>query len=393
MTELTSRERMLRAINLQETDHVPCCFMIFTALQLREGGGATDLAAAELAMGLDSKVRIPFITRQERVDHPDLWGPPVRFHPDVKVREWREQVPGDFDILHKEYSTPAGPLTTSVQLSADWPHGDHVPFMDDYQIPRAIKPLVTERKDLDALQYLLRPPQEPDIAAFRKEAQDAKTFCQEHGILLSSEWGVGMDMVGWLCGLEDMILLAMDQPDFVDDLLEVIHLWNMQRMELALSAPVDLYIRRGWYEGCDFFTPQFFQKTILPRMKAEADLAHEHGAKFANIASSGVNPLLDFFLEADVDVLIGTDPVQGTHTDMPLIKEKVGHRICLWGGVSGAVTVELGTEEEIRAAVQHAIEVLGPIGLILSPVDNIREDVPQSWRGVDIFIDEWRKNW
>ena len=35
MLELTSRERMLRALNLQEVDHVPCCFMSFTALRKR----------------------------------------------------------------------------------------------------------------------------------------------------------------------------------------------------------------------------------------------------------------------------------------------------------------------------------------------------------------------
>ena len=33
MSELTSRQRMLRALNLQEPDHIPCCFMSFSALR------------------------------------------------------------------------------------------------------------------------------------------------------------------------------------------------------------------------------------------------------------------------------------------------------------------------------------------------------------------------
>jgi uroporphyrinogen-III decarboxylase len=138
-------------------------------------------------------------------------------------------------------------------------------------------------------------------------------------------------------------------------------------------------------------TPRFFQKAILPRLKREAALAHERGAKFANIISSGTVPSLDYYLEADVDVLIGVDPIQGTHTDMKVIKDKVGHRICLWGGVSGSITVELGSEEEVRAAVRLAMQQLGPTGFILSPVDNVREITPVTWRNVDIFIDEWRK--
>ena len=35
--------------------------------------------------------------------------------------------------------------------------------------------------------------------------------------------------------------------------------------------------------------------------------------------------------------------------------------------------------------------MLGPDGLILSPVDNITVDAPQTWRNVETFIDEWQK--
>ena len=162
-------------------------------------------------------------------------------------------------------------------------------------------------------------------------------------------------------------------------------------MEAVLAQSVDLYIRRAWYEGCDFVIPRFYKQAILPFLKAEADLAHEHGAKFGYICSSGTKPLLDFYLEAGIDALIGIDPIQGTHTDMPLLKAKLGTRVCLWGGVSGAVTVEMGTEDEVRAAVRGAMTTLGPTGFVLSPVDNITVDAPQTWRNVDVFTDEWQR--
>jgi uroporphyrinogen decarboxylase len=216
---------------------------------------------------------------------------------------------------------------------------------------------------------------------------------EAHGVLLAGGWGIGMDMANWLCGMQNLMLMMMEQPAFVADLLEMIHVWNKRRMEVVLSAPVDLYIRRAWYEGCDFVMPGFFRDAILPRLKAEVDLAHEHGAKFGYICSSGTRPMLDFYLEAGIDVLIGVDPVQGTHTDMPLLKQKLGGRVCLWGGVSGAVTVELGTEQEVRTAVRGAIQTLGPDGFILSPVDNITVDAPLTWQNVDIFVDEWRRHW
>jgi uroporphyrinogen-III decarboxylase len=392
MTELTSRQRMLRALNLQEVDHIPCCFMSFTALRKRHNENMYELAKAERAMGFDAMLFIPIAPRPQRPEHPDLRGLPLRFHPEVRVREWREAVPGDFDLLHKEYATPGGLLTTSVRLSEDWPHGDHIPFVDDYQVPRAEKPLITEPEELAALQYFLMPPREEDIAQFKREAQEAQAFVEAHGVLLAGGWGVGMDMADWLCGVQPLMILALEQPDFVRDLLEMIHLWNKQRMEVVLSAPVDLYIRRAWYEGCDFVTPQFYREVILPRLKAEVDLAHAYGAKFGYICSSGTKPMLDFYLEVGIDVLIGIDPIQGTYTDMPLLKEKLGQQVCLWGGVSGAITVELGIEAEIRAAVREAIETLGPTGFILSPVDNITVDQPLTWHNIEIFKDEWHKH-
>jgi uroporphyrinogen-III decarboxylase len=393
MTDLSSRERMLRTFQGQETDHLPCCFMSFTALRDRVGNNMYELSKAEMEMGLDSMLFIPSVPRAERRNHPDLRGLPVRAHSDVEVKEWAEEIPGGFPILHKEYWTPAGKLSTSVQVTEDWTHGNRIPFVDDYQVPRALKPLVTEASELDALQYMLSLPTEDDIARFQQDAAHAHQFVDEHGALLVGGWGVGMDMANWLCGMQPLMLLALDAPDFVTELVEMIHQWNMKRMEVVLSAGVDLFVRRAWYEGCDFVLPSFYTEVILPRLKTEIELAHQHGTKFGYICSSGTKPMLNDYLDAGFDVLLGIDPVQGTHTDMPLMKEKLGKQIALWGGVSGAVTVEMGTDDQVREAVRTAINVLGPDQFVLSPVDNITIDEPLTWHNIDVFIDEWKRHW
>jgi uroporphyrinogen-III decarboxylase len=391
MTELTSRERLLRALSHQPADYLPCCFMSFTALRQRCHENLLELVKAERALGLDSFLFIPVAPRPQRPDHPDLRGLPVRFDPSVQTREWREEVGGASPLLHKEYTTPGGTLRTSVRISEDWPHGNHIPFVDDYQVPRAVKPLVTAREELTALRYLLTPPSPEDVERFRQEAQRAREFAAEQGVLLAGGWGVGLDMASWLCGFHNIALLIHDQPSLVAELLEMIHAWNLRRMEVVLSAPVDLYIKRAWYEGCDFILPRFFQEVMLPLFQKEVALAHDHGSLFGYICSSGTLPLLDLDLEAGIDVLIGVDPLQGTYTNMEVMKKKVGNRICLWGGVSGAVTVEMGSEEEIRAAIRQAVAALGPGGFILSPVDNITVDTPRTWKNIDVFIDEWRR--
>jgi len=389
---MTSRQRMLAAIDREVSDHIPCAFMSFTALRKRVQEDFYALCKAELQMGLDSFLFVPSLSRLQRPEHPELRGLPVRFSPQVEMQEWVEQLKGQ-RLLHKEYHTPGGVLTTRVKVSEDWPHGDHVPFIDDYQVPRAIRPLVSQRKDLDALHYLLTPPSREDILAYQAEVETACAFCEEHGVLLAGGWGIGMDMANWLCGMQELMALTILDEPFVSDLLDVIYQWNRQRMEVVLSAPLDLYIKRAWYEGCDFVTPRFYGRAILPLLKKEVELAHEHGVKFGYILTSGLLPMLGLIREAGIDVLIGIDPIQGTYVDLPVIKQKLGDRMGLWGGVSGAVTVELGAEEEIRQAVRSAIQTLGPGGFVLSPVDNITIDTPQTWRNLEFLIDEWKRSW
>jgi uroporphyrinogen-III decarboxylase len=391
MHELTSRERMLRTIDGRTADHIPCCFMSFAILRARCDEDRYRVALAEAEMGVDPMLFIPAAPRRARPEHPDLRGLPVRFDPRVESETWHEDVDGGAGLLHRRYATPAGELRTAVRLSEDWPHGDHIPFVDDYQVPRAVKPLVTGPADLAPLRYLLLPPTENDVAAFEAEARQARAFADRHGLLLVGGWGVGLDMANWLCGIQELMVATIERPQFVAELLDRIHTWNLARMQVVLRAGVDLYIRRAWYEGRDMVAPRIFREAVLPGLKAEAELAHRHGARFGYICSAGVLPMVDMYVEAGIDVLIGVDPIQDPRANLPELKRKAEGHLCLWGGVSGAVTIELGTEEDVRTAVRRAVEDLGPGGLILSPVDNLTVDAPRTWNNVEILIDEWHR--
>ena len=365
--------------------------MSFSVLRQRYNEDRFASALEELRMGLDPMLFIPQASRSERPQHPDLRGLPIRFHPDVKTEHWITQME-DKTILNKKYITPGGTLNTAVKLSEDWPHGNRIPFIDDYQVPRVLKPLITCEEDLEILRdYFLLPPDLQDIEHFMDEAVKAKRFVSQHEVLLGGGWGVGLDMAFWLCGMQDLMAKIMEDPGFVKELLNLIHEWNKLRMDIVLSAGVDIYMRRSFYEGCDFITPEFYRDAVLPVLKSESALVHRYKSKLGYLCTSGQIPMLDDYLESGIDVLIGVDPVQGNHMDLNLLKKKAGHRICLWGGVSGSITVERGNETEVRESVRRAIQMLGPRGFILSPVDNITIDEPLTWKNIGIFIDEWKK--
>lgn len=404
INQITSRERLLRALNYEETDHIPLAFMIFSGLRKRINRklGFFDpvkLIRDQLELGIDTFVDLRFFTKENyEVGHSDAPGFPVSFEPSVQTHTWTELVDGErYPLLHKSYLTPEGELAVSAKISDDWPYGSlkngdlTLPFMDDYLAPRCSKYLIEKKEDLKALTHLLKPPRIRELEVCRNDWKRGKRLAEKHNLLLAGGWGVGADALAWFCGLQNAVILSLEEPDFFAELLEIINQWNRSRMEAYLDFGVDLFIRRAWYEGTDFWSPELYRKYFFPIIREEVQLAHEAGAKYGYILTSGSMLLQDQLLELGIDVLIGADPVQGKGTDLTLMKNHLDGKMCIWGGINGFVTVETGTEEQIEQAVRNAIEKLGPDGLILSPVDNVSDPSDGVWKNVLCLIKAWKK--
>ncbi len=378
---------MLAALNCQQPVHTPCSFMLFKGLQTG-CKDYLDFIERQVAMGLDAYVMLPPRPPEVVNDHYNLHGLPVSYAPEVEIREWREPAENNSPpTMIKEYHTPAGILRAEVAQTSDWRWGNHIPFLDDYISSRSHKFLVTKPEELEALAYLLVPPTDAEIAHLQRDAGPVCELAEQLQLLVSGGWGVGADMLGWIFGLEEMIMASYDRPEFLFQLLELIANWNQRRMTVLLDMGIDLYIKRAWYETCHFWTPQSFRKFIFPILKTEADLAHQAGAKFGYIATSSTMPLLDQYAEAGVDVLMGVDPLEW---DLVRAKAKLKGKVCLWGGVNGHLTVEQGNQDDVRREVRTAMDTLAPGGgFILSPVDNVREYTPRAKKNVHTMIQAW----
>lgn len=380
---------MLAALDCRTPDYPPCSFMIFGALH-RGASAYLEFIEQQLAMGLDACVMLPPRPPVVINDHYNLYGLPVSYAPEVTIEE-SVTYPTDEDVpvLIKTYHTPAGDLTTQVLKTDDWRWGTHVPFLDDYLIPRSKNFILRDSQDLDAFQYLLQPPKDAEIDAFKQDSDPLLAFARDHDLLITGGWGVGADMIGWVYGLDHLVYGVYDHPDFTSELLSMIADWNRQRMRVVLDAGVDLFIKRAWYENTDFFSPAAWNTLIQPELEQDVDLAHQAGAKFGYIITASAMPLLEQIAQSGVDVIIGVDP----HAyDLHITKETLGGRVCLWGGVNGHLTVEQGAPEGVEREVTAALNILGPDGLILSPVDNVREDTPPALHNVDILIEAWKEH-
>jgi len=76
--------------------------------------------------------------------------------------------------------------------------------------------------------------------------------------------GIGVDCMAWLYGLKNMMFAAFDKPEFLKGALEIIASWNRARMQVMLDAGIDLFIKRAWYENCDFWSPKTYRKFVEP---------------------------------------------------------------------------------------------------------------------------------
>jgi len=374
---LSSRERMLAALNCQEPDYVPCCLSACQILE-RKCADQRDYVDRQLKMGLDVAVAVG--------------APSVRHDPRVRTREWREQGPSSpYPVLHKEYETPAGVVCTSVNQTEDWPWGDHVPFLDDYLIPRSRKQLIAQDEDLAALPYLFAPPTAEDVARLQRQARNATKLARDRELITIAYYGTVGDILCWVAGMQELMLAVSDKPQFVHRLIAAIEEWNSQVMDVVLDQGVDVFVRRAWYENADVWAPAQYKEFILPGLRRDVEKAHQAGAKFGYLMSCASLPLLGMMMDAGVDVLMGVDPAQDRMMDFRVLKERAAGRMCLWGGVCGYLTMECGTPQDITAQVRHALASLAPGGgLILAPVTNVRQDSPRVWRNLEAMIEAWR---
>jgi len=394
---MSSRERLLAAIDGTPGSPVPCSFMIFRALRLK-CRDEYEFALRQAEMGLDIRIRLD-----------DL---PVRFPPEVSIEQ--SVTPGqggEPSLLTRVYHTPAGDLTSTIKQIEGWPFGDHLPLFSDHIAPRAVRHPVSGPEHLSALRYLLQPPSDVDVNGFLQESSCRKRFADDHGFLLHGGWrgerwligedtnlvgvdyGTGsvVDTLMWLCGGTEPLMWSYDQPDFLRELIALVDDWNRSRLEVHLRARPDVVFRRAWYEGTDFWSPALYREFILPTVRRDVDLVHQAGARYAYIITTGMMPVADLILEAGVDVIVGVDPGMGKGTALAEVRQKLGGKVGLWGGASGPLVVEEGTEADVCAAVEEAMAELGSTGrFILSPVDNVREDTERAWHNVSVFVETWK---
>lgn len=386
----SSRDRMLAVLHYQEPDRVPLLLHPFGFVPwwtTRWSDDQVDQARAFLDFGLDAWLGV---------------GPPMVFHPDVKVREWTETVPGErWPCLVKEYDTPAGVLRQEVYLTGDWAtkewpqHRDGPPsvsLLDDYNVVRYRRCPIRGDEDLAKLRYLYRPVPDEQIGPFREHVAAVARQARELGVILRAQASSGADAAMWLCGATALLDMALDRPDLFEGLLDIIHDREKRNVEILLDTPVDLIMRRGYYEGTTFWSPAIFRRSFLPRFRELTALAHQAGKLMGYTMSVGYLPLLRELVEVGHDLHFLLDPLLpgGQRADLAAVKAAWKGKIAVVGALNQPITLERGNPRDVREEVYRAVRELGPGGgLGLCPVEAIHVFTPRS--SLEVMIEAWKE--
>ena len=294
-----------------------------------------------------------------------------------------------YPLLKKIYETPEGDLQTVVQLSEDWPRGQDIRLFDDYNLSRLKEPLIKDAADLRRLRYLLPDPTPEQITEFQQRAEELRRASRRLGVVLDGGWIALGDAAMWLCGMQRILYGQMDEPDFVAQVLDTIQEWELKRLDFLLEAGIDVLVHMAWYESTDFWSPRTYRRLLRPRLQNEIDICHARGVKFRYIITRSWRPYCQDLIEMGVDCLTGVDPVQDK-LDLAQVKREIGGQVCLMGGLNSAVMLSQWDDEQIRAAVRQALEIMAPGGgFILYPVDAVFNTQP--WEKVLVMIDEWKR--
>ena len=188
----------------------------------------------------------------------------------------------------------------------------------------------------------------------------------------------------FLFRIDNFLFQLAANPDRIHRLLDRImevHLSNLEKYLSAAGPYIDV-IGFGDDMGMQtgpMFSPEMYREFFKPRHKILWNRAKElrPGIKVGLHCCGGVYPLLGDMIDAGLDAI---NPVQFTCRDMEVdrLKREFGKDLVFWGGGCDTQSIlRTGSPEEVSDHVKKQVDILAPGGgFVFQQVHNILADVP-----------------
>jgi len=358
MAQMTSRERLIAALNREPVDAVPVSPRIWA---YRAWRGLGDLECAD-RFGYD-----PY-TAGGGIGTPltNVFCEKIAFSHDVEVNVEKRQ-DGPKTLVERTFRTPGGTLHDAlIMAEARGAYG----FAPN---PEWTEPLVKSRQDARLLAYLLPGPEHRSLDALRAVEQQ----WGERGLVFTRTCA-GTDQIAIdALGIANAMVYLYDDEELFDEVFRVVDEWNVSMFKDALEggckyffdSTFNMSLSAGW-------SPATWRAKVLPLVKRHVGLVHSYGGKLVLYDDGKIMGIMDMVVEAGVDGLQTVAPPPIGDADFVALRSDYVGKLCFWGGVDLSLILR-GTPQQVEAQAREVIETLGPTGLILGTSDSIRDGSPE----------------
>ncbi len=341
---MTSKERLLKALNREKPDRLPVTVHQWQAYHLdKYMGGIGDLEACR-RIGFDAQIQYFEEMAQFWVTDADF----AKFNTGTwrDIPELIRAGPDDREV-HHTIETPEGDLTykTAGDRKTTWITEYLIKRDEDIELIRKYMPV--PKLDLEPLG--------------RRYAEIG-----DDGILRGFVWG---DQAGcWqhaacLVDITDLILATFDKPTWVHELLQILLAKKLQFIESMQGAKFDLIETGGGSSSSTLISPDIHEEFCLPYDREMHDALHDQGFMVTYHTCGGTRGIEELIVQngCDASETLAPPSVGGNSEPWEFAK-KIGGRIALIGGMDQFNVVTEGDRELIRSTVHKLFRTVGEDG-------------------------------
>ena len=322
--QMSKRERVEAALNLQETDRIPVYDILVNDAAIEHFTGSfPPLGEEGLKLRLQATASMIDITRMVGVAPQ----PPG------------DTVDEDGFVHYRQDHWIGGGIRKR-------------PFSDEEGARRwLIKAIERLREKLDIDQH---------ARTFRTDFEKCRHYLGDDTVIVH-EYGPGLDWVRYSLGLELFSYLSVDTPQLITDYIELYTAREIQKIHATADeklSPCALTYGDIAYKGALIHSPDWLRREFFPPLKRINDALHEHGIKCLFHSDGYLMEAIPDLLTANIDGLNPIEVVAGM--DLREVKKIYGDQLFITGGIDISQLMANGTPDEVRQACQEAIKVASP---------------------------------
>lgn len=216
---------------------------------------------------------------------------------------------------------------------------------------------------------------EPREAEIRKVIESYLTDQQDAAVF----FGIGFSMFerAWsLCGMENLLIYMKIEPNFVHSLMDRICEYNLKIIDIACQYDIDgVHFGDDWGQQHGLIMgPLCWHEFICPRIEKMYKRVKSKGLIVSQHSCGDISELFPTLVDIGLDIY---QTFQPEIYDLYEIKEKLGDKLCFWGGISTQRLLPFESPEVVASTTRKTIDLMGAGGgYIAAPTHSIPGDVP-----------------